>query len=99
MFSRLSLIGKQFELHFDCEHKRWLVIIGVEGIPGKVHPIERGAGEQAALNFSIGLVRARPLSHPGRTESGLSVTESTPTSHRKNCPNDCFVSATYSFSL
>ena len=59
MFSRLSLIGKQLELHFDCEHKRWLVIIGVDCLPGKVYPIERGAGEQAALNFSIGLSQTR----------------------------------------
>lgn len=60
------IVGTQLELHLDCEHKRWLVRVRIEGITGKVQSLERDARDQAALNVAIGFVRASPLRHQAK---------------------------------
>ena len=51
-----EIAGDDSESQSDREHKSGLVLVRIENIAGQAHSLEGEAGEQAALDVSIGLV-------------------------------------------
>ncbi len=60
--------GHRSEAQGDRDRHRWLALIGVQHVGRRVDRMEGEAGEDAALDVSIRLVRTRALRHEAEAE-------------------------------